>query len=313
MIRTESLALGVALLLYLPGPALADDGMKKKVKKGAAVVECSESEASALELFEQALSSCCATGACAASGECTPCDGIPPGKRLMKLLASSEDALAEIQPTLMKRFLAKETVDGQRHEMLALLLSCKGKAALACGEKLHEARPAAFSECDVMHFAVRGSKRFAEDTKKLAVKGRALPCALVALKGKAVGAEKKLAKHAYGTLAKLASSKELAPATLSDQYVAAVTLAQLGKKEHFVKLHQRVHKAVLVALDSDELKRARKLALISEFYGKVAKEGLSPMYLGYLPGKLKWHVAKRSEALVCADDVFELIEGMNPL
>ncbi len=323
MYQPKSLILGAAILAGLASTALAGDEVKKKKAKAASAQPVSAEQINAL--FDKALGSCCATGACAESGECdvaAPCKAcdagkcspkkhVSPGEKLVKLVSSQPDALAHLLPELEDRFLAKDTVESQRNLMLELLAWCEADDSVACGEQLYKALPATFTEGHVLTFAAKGSKVFTKDLQKLAEEGSVVPCAFFATRSKKE--DSKIVKRSIKHLIQTAQAESVDAKTARDQMLAAITLAKLGKGQFATDVHQRVHDAVVCALDEGALDAARSMALQAEFFKKAASKLGNPQGLGSMTSKMSYHVAARSKEVSTAEDVFQLIETITPM
>lgn len=327
MIRSELILLGT---LVLTGPTLCgDDGGAKAGKPHAKKAAVSAEEAAAL--FDHALASCCATGACAESGactgatgateaeECAPCEAgqckpamhASPMEELLALAGARPDAIVALLPRVEERFLAEDAAATQRAFLVELLARAEADAVLEAGEELYAARPDAFGEGSLVTFASRGSEAFTDDLEELAREGRVLPCAFFATRGE-YGASERLVRAARKHLLREARSRSLDAGSVRDRFVAAETLAALGEEEPLAALRERVHRAVLSALDGGRLDEARGMALHAEFFARGYEYGRAKG-LGALGGQVRRHVATRSREVETADEVFELIEAVTPM
>jgi len=238
-------------------------------------------------------------------------------EQLGKLLALRPAAWEVAEPL----FLAEFAVPERRGRVIGFLSSCGSDGCVALGEKLYSESPASFTELQVLAFAEKDSEPFRKEILRRVEESKcetALPAAWLAYRGDPTG---------RGTL-KQAVEADPTDENVADALIAATALRRLGDTEAVARVRERVHQAVLVALDEGRLDEARSMALQTEALQKLLNAEPDPAQAAYassygkkkksislsgLDSQLGWHVRQRSHDVATADEVFEVIETVTPL
>ncbi len=304
MIRLRSVLVPAALVLGAHS-ALAGGG------------ELSESDRQAVrDLFVKVMSSnsCTPTPEHECGKSCE--EGWKASKKLTSTLVKMPASWEAVEPLFLERYKANETGRG---EMLGFLAKVGSEGCVASAEMLYAKTPESFSDQLVVAFAERSSKTFCKAASTRVRKSKyksVLPAAYLAIRGDCAG---------KATLEKAVQVERLDETNVFDALVAAEALGRLGDKKATLYTRQRLHKAVLAALDEGDLDLARGLAIRAEVIhdafakdayaskGKAGGKSKKTVSLSYLDSQMGWHVKKRSQEVATADDVFRLIERLTSI
>lgn len=237
--------------------------------------------------------------ACEESGVCElDCNCAPAGELFAYHLMKEPAAWEVVKPLALESYAHPETQE-RTVDLLAWARSDTHASALAEGLFAKDAK--GFTRDQVLAFAEVGSEPLSAEALKRA-KSDVRCAAYAAMTGK------------YGSspvLAKAAKQKIADDQSLLDAYVAAAALRKLGEEEHWNRLEERVHDEVVGALDDGAIERARDLALGAEFCAQGLSQGKG-YGLAYLDSRLAFHRSLRSSDLADADQIFDLIEKLQP-
>jgi len=257
------------------------------------------------------------------AGECAPtaehecnveCErAYEASQKLGGLLTGSPETFEAVAPLFREAF---EQGGAAREKLLRFLASCGSSGCTALGDELFAAAPQDFTEAQMLALAEVGSEPMREALLARVKARRAesvLPAAWLAFRGEAAG---------KSALKQVAATREVDADNVVAVLVSAGALAALGDERALPAARERVHAAVLAALDAGELESARAMALSAELLQSPLEQAVRAAAYGAsqkavrvstLETKVGWHCKQRSAELADADQVFELIERITPL
>lgn len=230
-----------------------------------------------------------------------------------KALADKPELWPVLAPIAKERFLAKATSPAHRAVILNMLAAAYSDPARELSGELLAKAPKCFSQDQILMFAERKHGDFVKQIKALTVSNNGKrydanvrPAAFMAFHGKDLG------KRTLTRALKAALKNEaLEPADVVDAMVAAAALDELEPADLVRKVQIKIHDAVMGALDSGGIDRARDLALAGKYFAVALEEGQTS--LSFLDDKVRLFCMMGSEELGTAEAVFELIEAITPM